>query len=179
MKKLAITIIALLCLCSSVQAAGLTVWGLTEQMTTVEDDNSLQGRVGYFLGTDAGGLEPFIGSVWRPRLEDTPQVIILGAVQHMADVIDPNSPIPYIPELFLQVLSEDISARPYIGGQFSINFIDRDSGFYGALAGVALKLDPAAKSELIFELSYDNTFGDLAGVSDSEFKGYMGFRIPF
>ena len=81
---------------SLVQAAGLTIWGLTEQMTSVNSDNAIVGRVGYDLSVgNGGGLEPFIGSVWRPR-DEAPQVITLGAIQHMPDLIDPNNPIPYL-----------------------------------------------------------------------------------
>ena len=179
MKRAILTIIVALCLCSAVQAAGLTIWGLTEQVSSVNGDNSLSGRIGYDLSlTDKGGLELFAGSIWRPR-EGEPQVVVFGAVQHLPDLIDPNSSIPWLPELFLTVISEDVQIRPYIGGQFSVNLIDEDAGTYGAIAGITLKLTPEDKSELVFEASYDNNFGDLAGVPDNELKGYMGFRIPF
>jgi len=181
MKRAILTIIAVLALCASVQAAGLTVWGITEQVSSVNGDNSLTGRIGYDMSlTDNGGLELFAGSIWRPReTQDFPQVVVLGAIQHMPDLIDPNSSIPYLPELFLTVISETVQIRPYIGGQFSINLIDEDAGTYGAIAGVTLKLTPEDKSELVFEASYDKNFGDLAGVPDNQLKGYMGFRIPF
>jgi len=179
MKRAILTIILALCLTVSAQAAGLTIWGLTEQVSSVNGDNSLTARVGYDLSlTDKGGLELFAGSIWRPR-EGEPQVLVFGAIQHMPDLIDPNSPIPYLPELFLTVISETVQIRPYIGGQFSINLIDEDAGTYGAIAGVTLKLSPDDKSELVFEASYDKNFGDLGGVPDNQLKGYMGFRIPF
>lgn len=180
MKRLILTIIAVLCLTVSVQAAGLTIWGLTEQLTTVEADNSLTGRVGYFLGIgENGGLEPFIGSVWRPRIDDVPQVITLGAVQHLSDLVDPNNSLPYIPDFFVSILNEDTVIRPYIGAQFTINFVDRDSGFIGFIGGVTVKLEEDARSELVFELGYNDTFNALAGVPDNEISGYLGFRIPF
>ena len=181
MKRVILSIILALCLCSAVQAAGLTIWGLTEQISSVDGDNSLSARIGYDLSlTDKGGLELFAGSIWRPReTQDFPQVVVLGAIQHLPDLIDPNSSIPWLPELFLTVISEDVQIRPYIGGQFSVNLVDEDSGTYGAIAGITLKLTPEDKSELVFEASYDNNFGDLAGVPDNELKGYMGFRIPF
>jgi len=163
----------------TVQAAGLTLWGITEQLSSVDQDNAITGRIGYDLSvTDKGGLEPFIGSIWRPR-DGTPQVVVLGAVQHLPDLIDPNSSVPFLPELFLMVISEDVQIRPYIGGQFSINCIDEDAGTYGMIAGVTLQISPEANSQLVFEASYDKNFGDLADVSDNRFKGYMGFRIPF
>ena len=179
MKRVILTIIALLCLTASAQAAGLTIWGLTEQVSSVNGDNSLTARVGYDLSlTDKGGLELFAGSIWRPK-DSEPQVLVFGAIQHMPDLIDPNSPIPYLPELFLTVISETVQIRPYIGGQFSINLIDEDVGTYSAIAGITLKLTPEANSELVFEVSYDKNFGDLGGVPDNQLTGYMGFRIPF
>jgi len=180
MRSVLMTIMVVLCLCASVQAAGWTVWGLTEQLTAVESDNSITARVGYFMGLgDTGGLEPFIGSVWRPRSEDTPQVITLGAVQHLPDLIDPNGPIPYISGIFTAVIAEEVVIRPYIGFQTTINLIDKDSGFIGIISGVTCKLTPDAQSEVVFEVSYDDTFQELAGVPDNELKGYIGFRIPF
>ena len=179
MKRAILTIILALCLTVSAQAAGLTIWGLTEQVSSVNGDNSLTARVGYDLSlTDKGGLELFAGSIWRPR-EGEPQVLVFGAIQHMPDLIDPNSPIPYLPELFLTVISETVQIRPYIGGQFSINLIDEDAGTYGAIAGITLQLSPEANSQLVFEASYDKNFGDLVGVPDQQLKGYIGFRIPF
>lgn len=179
MKKLILSIILTMCLCSSVQATGLTIWGITEQVSSVNSDNAITGRIGYMLGVgDAGGLEPFVGSVWRPK-ESTPQVIVVGAVQHLADLVDPNSSIPYIPALFASILNEDVEIRPYIGAQCTINLIDKDSGFIGLITGITVKLEPDAKSELVFELSYDKMFNDLEAVPDNEFKGYAGVRIPF
>ena len=178
---IAIALCCLIVMPTVTQAAGLTIWGLTEQISSVNGDNSLTGRIGYDMSlSDNGGLELFAGSIWRPReTQDFPQVVVLGAVQHMPDLIDPNSSVPFLPELFLNVISEDVQIRPYIGGQFSINLIDEDAGTYGAIAGVTLKLTPEDKSELVFEASYDKNFGDLAGVPDNQLKGYMGFRIPF
>ena len=179
MKRFLTVLLVSLLLCSTVQAAGLTVWGITEQMTSVNEDNSLTARIGYDMSlTDQGGLEIFAGSIWRPR-DGEPQVVVFGAIQHMPDLIDPNSSIPYLPELFLTVISEKVQIRPYIGGQFSVNLIDEDAGTYGALAGITLQLSPEANSQLVFEVSYDKNFGELEGIPDNQLKGYMGFRIPF
>jgi hypothetical protein len=179
MKRFLTVLLVSLLLCSAVQAAGLTVWGITEQMTSVNEDNSLTARIGYDMSlTDQGGLEIFAGSIWRPR-DREPQVVVFGAIQHMPDLIDPNSSIPYLPELFLTVISEKVQIRPYIGGQFSVNLIDEDAGTYGALAGITLQLSPEANSQLVFEVSYDKNFGELEGIPDNQLKGYMGFRIPF
>ena len=178
-RHLIITIAAMLMLCGSAHATGLTLWGLTEQVSSVDSDNAITGRIGYDLSVgDNGGLEPFIGSVWHPQ-DSTPQVIVVGAVQHFPDLLDPNGLIPYIPELFTTLINEDVAIRPYAGAQCTINLVDEDAGFIGAIAGVAIKLTPEATSELIFEASYDNTFSDLNDVPDNRLKGYMGFRIPF
>jgi len=181
MKKLLVLLIVVLGLLNTAQGAGLTIWGLTEQISSVNGDNSLSARVGYDMCvSDKGGLELFAGSIWRPReTQDFPQVVVLGAVQHLPNLLDPNGPIPYLPDLFLTVISDEIQIRPYVGGQFSINLIDEDAGTYGAIAGITLKLTPEDRSELVFEASYDKNFGDLGGVPDNQLKGYMGFRIPF
>lgn len=175
-------LIALICLmATSVQAKGLTVWGLTEQVTSVNSDNAITGRAGWMFGEgDNGGLELFVGSIWRVR-DSEPQVIVVGAIQHLPDLIDPNSvlSIPYISDFMLSIMNEDVTIRPYIGAQCTINLMDQDAGFVGAITGVAVKLTAMANSELVFEMSYDNTFGDLDTVPDNELKGYMGFRIPF
>ena len=79
-KRILITI-ALVCLMTMpVQAAGFTIWGLTEQANL---ETTVTGRIGYMLGVgDNGGLEPFIGSVWRVN-DSEPQVIVVGAIQHL------------------------------------------------------------------------------------------------
>ena len=69
MKKL-LLLMALMCLLvvPTAKAAGLTIWGITEQVSSVNEDNAITGRIGYDLSLgDKGGLEPFIGSIWRPR----------------------------------------------------------------------------------------------------------------
>jgi len=145
------------------------------------NDDALSFRVGYMLGIDSkgSGLEPFIGSVWRPKTDDIPQVLVLGAVQHLPDLVDPNGPIPYIPDVLTKLLNEDVVIRPYIGAQCTVNFIDRDTGFIGGIFGFAIMLEPEAKSQLIFEMSYDNAFNELNQIYDNELKGYIGCRIPF
>ena len=179
MKWLFSTIIVVALLCTSAQAAGFTVWGLTEQLTTVEADNSIAVRVGYDLSVgNRGGLEPFIGTVLYPRLE-APSVIVIGAIQHLPDLIDPNFPIPYLPDILLNVINEEVEIRPFIGIQATANILDHDSGFIGGLAGISIKLTPEAKSALIFEMSYDNTFNQLTEIDDNEFRGKVGFKIPF
>jgi hypothetical protein len=166
-------------MCVSVQAAGLTIWGMTEQVTSVNSDNALTMRLGYDLSlSDKGGLEPFVGFTWFPR-DDYPEVMSLGAVQHMADILDPNSNLPFLPDLLLLVITEDAVLRPYIGGQFTINFMDRDSGFFELIAGLDAMLQPDANSSMVFETSYGSMFGELSERADYEFIGRIAFKIPF
>ena len=179
MKRVILSIILALCLCSAVQAAGLTITAITEQYTSVNPDNSLQLLLGYDLSlTDKGGLEPFIGFTWYPR-DDYPQVISFGALQHMADILDSESNLPILPGLLLQVITEDAVIRPFIGGQFTINLLDRDAGFFELLAGAEIMLQPDANSSLLFMGSYGSMFGDLSGREDYEFIGKFGIKIPF
>lgn len=177
-KKWILAITLVLCLPMIAHAAGLTVSVLTEQAMSVNSDNALTARVGYYLGSENGGLEPFIGCVWFPR-EDTPQVITLGAIQHMADMLDLDSTIPVLPKLLLSIITEQAVMRPYFGAQCTINLIDRDVGFIEAIAGFSIKLTPEAKSTTIFETGYGSMFGDLSGRDDYELVTRIGFQIPF
>jgi len=178
MKKLLLILGIIILTCSMVQAAGLTVAVMTEQVTSVNSDNALTARLGYYLGNENGGLEPFIGCVWFPR-EDTPQVITLGAIQRLSDVLDPESQIPLLPGMLLKVITEDAVMRPYFGGQCTINLIDKDAGLIEAMAGVSIKLTPEATSSIEVETSYGSMFGDLGGRTDYEFITRIGWRIPF
>jgi len=173
-KRILITI-ALFCLMvTSVQAAGLTVWGLTDGAS-----QEYNGRVGYMLGSEArGGLEPFVGTSIFPN-DPTPSTLKLGAVQHLPDILDPNSPIPFIPGAFKMLFSGKITARPYFGGEATITFIDEDAGSYAALLGAKVKFTDEDPSEWIFETGYGNTFSALNEVPDNELFLRMGVRIPF
>jgi len=160
-------------------AVGWTVWGLTQQVNDIDGySNELAGRVGYSFDSGAGGLEPFIGSVWLPE-SGAPQVMTLGLILHSGDILDPNSPLPWVSDLLLVVLSEDMVARPYAGFQSTINLFDKDAGFSGAMTGVLVKTTPDAVAELVFEMAYDNKFLDWSDQSDNELRGYIGIRYPF
>ena len=184
MKRAILTIIAVqLCLCLSVQAAGPTVSIMTEQITNVDEGNSLTFELGYFLGVDSG-LEPFIGTKYWPRWDEEgdmepPSVVILGVRNHFKDVLDPNSIIPYLPEMLLMVLNEDIEIKPYIGLEFTANFIDKNAGFMAISSGVFVRTSPDSNSALRFGLKWNDTFGDLAGVRDNRLDYEMGLFIPF
>ena len=187
MKKLVLILIALVCtlFVPAVQAAGPTVSVMTEQFTSVNNDNSLGVEFGYFLGADGGaGLEPFIGTDWWPRWDDEgdmkpPSVVVLGVRNWFGDIIDPNSAIPFVPGVFLAVLNEDVEIKPYIGFRFSANLIDKDGGVMSIPAGITVKTSPESNSALRFEVRYNDTFGALNAVPDNRFDGYMGIYIPF
>jgi len=176
--------IALVCLMAiPVQAAGPTVSIMTEQIANVDKGNSLTVELGYFLGIDSG-LEPYIGTQWWPQWDEVgdiepPSVVVLGVRNHFKDVLDPNSIIPYLPDLLLIILNEDIEIKPYVGFQFTANFIDKNAGFMGLSSGILVKTSPDSNSALRFGIKYNDTFGDLAGVRDNRFDYEMGIFIPF
>ncbi len=176
MKKLITLIIITLCLTSAVQAAGLTIWTLTNQIASVDESNSIAGRVGYYFGSDNGGLEIFIGSTWHPR-SGVPQVVSGGLVEHLPDLIDPDNPTPWISDVLLAFIDEKAVARPYIGIEGTFNFLEKDVGYYGGMVGIAAKVTPKAMTEWVAEAGLIEPFGDWEGVR--EFRLKLGIRFPF
>ena len=175
---LIVAAIILLMGCGMVRANGFTVWGLTENKVGLED-NGITGRVGYQYDF----IEGFLGSTWRPTYDaegdiDPPQVFSLGVIAHMADVIDANSVIPWLPELLLTFINEEMVAQPYFGFQGSFN-LDQDAGFTGALVGIQTKTTADSKAAMVFEFAYNNNFLDLGAVADNEFVLNIGFRFGF
>ena len=186
MKKLILTILMVLCLCGAVQAAGLTVSVMTEQIANVDKGNSLGVEVGYFLGIDPAGpgLEPYVGCDWWPRWNeegemDPPSVAVLGCRQWFSDIVDPNSAIPFIPEIFLSILNEDVQIKPYVGFRFSANIIDKDAGLMSIPVGIAVRTSENSNSALRFEVRYNDTFGELSMVPDNRIDYYMGMYLQF
>jgi hypothetical protein len=155
----------------------IALWGLVEQTTA--GTNAVTGRVGYRLGW----IEPFLGSTWRPGYDagggvQPPQVISLGVLVYAPDLLDPNAPVPWLPDLLLRLLPQRMVARPYIGSQGSYNLIDSDAGFYGGILGLEAKLDPDARMALIVEGIYNNYFDDLGAVPEL-WRVNIGFRVGF
>lgn len=165
-------------ICTIARPADLTVSMMTEQAMSVDSDNAITARIGYYLGNENGGLEPFIGCVWFPK-EETPQVITIGVIQYLGDVLEDDSIVPILPELLLAVITEDAVINPYFGALCTINLLDQDAGLIEAIFGVNIKLTPDANSLLVFETGYGSMFGDLSGRDDHEFVTRLGFRIPF
>jgi len=183
-KRLLIAIVLCCFIVTPIFAVGPTVTFLTEQVARVDSSNELTLRAGYNFATENGGLEPFIGTQWRPRWDEEgdmepPSVVALGALYHFPDLIDPNNAIPYLPGFLSTIINPDVEVRPYMGYQMTINFIDKDSGLQDFLGGIRIKVTPESNTSLDFEIRYGDTFGDLAVVPDNRFNYYMGLTIPF
>ena len=180
MKRAILTIIAVLCLTASVQAEiGVTLWGLTEQ--DFGGANAITGRIGYQLGN----IEAFVGSTWAPKYKEgtremePPQVFSVGALYHYVDLLDVNSPMPWIPDVLLMVIPEDVVIQPYFGVQGTYNIVDTDAGFFGEIVGLQLKAKAEDKSSFIIEAQYNNAFNDLAGRNENQLVMYAGARFLF
>jgi len=185
MIKRALITIAIICMMivPAVKAIGPTVSFMTEQVTSVNKDNSLGVEVGYFFGVDSG-LEPYIGMDWWPRWDKDgdmapPSVIVLGVRNHFKDILDPNSAIPFLPDLFLTVINEDVEIKPFVGVRFSANIIDKNAGLMSIPVGLLVKTSPESNAALRFEIRYSDTFGDLNSVPDNKLDFYMGIWVPF
>jgi hypothetical protein len=163
-------------LTASVQASGLTLWSLTDQVTGIDERNSISGRLGYSFATENGGLEGFIGSTWYQD-EKYPQVMSLGIIEHLPDLVDPNNPLPWIPDVLVSLLNEDVHIGPYIGLMGTFQFIEEDAGMYGIIAGAKVKVSPNSLAEWVVEYRYIDPFGQLDGVEKSQLSA--GLRIPF
>jgi len=184
MKNLILSIVLLLSLTLSVQAAGLSASFLTEQVANVDGTNAIAFRLGYYLGAEEGGLEPFLGTDWRPNWNeegemDPPSVLAFGVINHFTDLVDSENKLPLIPDFFLGFLNEDVEIRPYIGTQFSINFPRKDAGFMGGLAGIKVRVYPKDRVLWLFEARYDDVFDALSAIPDNQLNAYFGLCYPF
>jgi len=175
-KKILI-VIALICLMTvQVQAAGLTLWSVAEKIVEVDESASIAGRLGYYFGSDNGGLEIFAGSTWHPESK-SPQVLSIGVIEHLPDLIDPNNPLPWIPNILLTFINEDVEVRPYAGLEGTFNFIEENVGYYGGVVGVLAKLTPNSRIQYGLEGSYKEGFGELEGLNKTQLSFVI--RIPF
>jgi len=181
MKKLVIILAALLAMFmgSAARANGLTLWGLTEQ-----DLGSTQRAISARAGYQYGFIEPFIGSTWRPDYDvkagqvKPPQVLSFGTLIHARDLLDPNNPLPWIPDLLLTFIPEDFVAQPYLGAQGTWNFFDKDAGFYGPIVGILAKTQAESKASFVAEAQWNKNFDDLNALPD-KFRLNLGFRFYF
>jgi len=178
MKKL--IVLLMLFVATICKGNGFTIWGLTEQDIS-GSQNAMSVRIGYQYES----IEAFLGSTWRPNYDtdtgeiEPPQVFSLGTVIHWKDLIDPDNPLPFIPDLLLKLIPENMVAQPYFGGQATFNLFEHDAGFYGAIIGLQCKTDIKNKSAFIVELDYNDNFKDLSAVPDNKFRLNMGFRFLF
>ena len=177
MKKLMLLMVALICLMTvQVQAAGLTLWSVADKIVDVDESASISGRLGYYFGSDNGGLEIFGGSTWHPESK-APQVLSIGVIEHLPDLIDSSNPLPWIPDILLAFVNEDVVARPYAGIEGTFNFIEENVGYYGGVVGVLAKLTPKSQIEYGLEGSYKEGFGELEGLNKTQLS--LVIRIPF
>lgn len=152
-----------------------TIWGMTSQ--DVDSRNvALTGRV----GAKYGYIQGFIGSTWRPNYDvesgeiKPPQVMTFGTITHMRDLLDPNNPLPWIPDTLLAMLPEKMVARPYFGGQGTWDLLDTDGSFYGPIIGVESKMSEDSKASLITEFQYNRYSGDMSALDDNEWSLNLG-----
>lgn len=143
----------------------------TEGVELVESGTSPNGKytvyeLQYTTETSTYSVEP-------------PQVFCLGLLRHTNDLIDPNSPVPWIPDILLTILPEDLVAVPYAGAQVTVGLFDTDAGFYGGIVGLLCKTNPESKSSLVLEAQYNKMYDDLAIVPDDEVRLNVGFRFYF
>ena len=140
---------------------------------------SITGRLGY-VHQDC--LEPFVGAVFWPNFkvdedqgEKKPDyAFAAGVAYHWVDLVDPDNPLPWIPDLLLTVIPENYEARPYIGGQC----LFKDDGALGGLIGLRCKANPEDTVCLKFEAQGHNTFRKLAAVPE-DLTFYLGFEIRY
>lgn len=184
MKKLILFLLLLMIVPTTAKAGdddGFKFWGLSEQ--SFDSESALIGRLGYQIGP----VEPFIGTSWVPKQNtetgeiDPPNLITLGGLVHLPDLIDPNAPLFGLQEVLLEFIPKNFESKPYFGWQGSWAIVDDDAGgFHGGVLGLKNKLSPDDEAAWIVEAQYNNFFADLNGLrDDDEFTIYFGLRIGF
>ena len=171
MKSLLLTLFLglTLLLGAKAEAAGLTLWSVTDQIVEVDNSKLVAGRIGYDFSIENEGLEIFVGSSWNLRY-DKPQTMSLGVINHLPDLIDPENPLPFIPDFLLTFVNQEIEVCPYLGLEGSFNFIDRDSGFYALLIGALAKVTPKSQIEYGLEGAYTQGFNELEGTDEYQLR---------
>ena len=171
MKSLLLTLFLglTLLLGAKAEAAGLTLWSVTDQIVEVDNSKMVAGRIGWDFSIENEGLEVFVGSSWNLRYEK-PQTMSLGVINHLPDLIDPENPLPFIPDFLLTFVNQEIEVCPYLGLEGSFNFIDRDSGFYALLIGALAKVTPKSQIEYGLEGAYTQGFNELEGTDEYQLR---------
>ena len=159
---------------------GFTIWQLTEKR--IDADSALLARIGYQMDS----IEPFIGTAWIPKQSgetgniDPPQMVTLGTMIHLPDLIDPNNPLPIIPQALLVFIPKDWIATPYIGWQGTWNFADDDAGYQTGMVGILAKTKPDSRLTFVIEADYNNFFGSVAPLTyDDEWILCLGIRLKW
>src|SRR4030042_1923039 len=190
MKNVA-TILIVLCLVGFAQAADVTFWGLAQQ-----DLDSRNNAVTARIGFQVEDIEPFIGSTWWPNYDQKieqipttnghlewgeiispPQVFSVGCIYPWMNLIAPNNPIPWIPDILIELVPEGMIANPYFGGQATVN-IDKDGIFADGIVGLLIQTEEKSKTSLVTELNYPDFGGQLSVLPDKWYLN-LGFRIRF
>lgn len=175
-KRILLTVVLSCLITAPTYAAGITLWSVVDRVTNVEKSESISGRLGYYFGSENGGLEAFIGSTWHPK-DKSPQVMSLGVIEHLPDLIDPNNPLPFIPDILLAFANQNIKACPYAGLESTFNFIDEDAGYYGGLLGILAKLSSTSQIEYGIEVACIKGFDALSDVEEIQLR--LTLRILF
>jgi len=191
MKRLILSILLVLLFCSCIRAGereGLAFWGLNGDDFSSESFLNL--RVGYefddFLFSEPNNsIEIFTGTTLIPSgIEsevgkfDPPNVLTLGGIYILGDLIDPNNSLPWINDALLALLPEKAVAKPYFGAQGTWQFIDDDGAYFGGIVGLLAKLNPNSFNDMVIEADYNNFFDGLSTLrQDDEFVISLGFRF--
>ena len=182
MKKVMVTIVVMLLCCGilwpGIARAGevsLTILG-TESFDWTQA--SVTGRLGY-VHQDC--LEPFVGVVCWPNFKvneaegekKIDYAFAAGVAYHWIDLVDPENPLPWIPDILLTMIPENFEARPYICGQC---LFKKDEGALGGIIGLRCKPNPEDTVCIKFEVQGHNTFRDLAAMPE-DLTFYFGFEL--
>jgi len=176
--RIAVLVVLTLYPLCTVSHAQLTIWGLASDEDLNNPGSAVTTRFGYQIGQ----IEPFVGSVWYndyptdPGEQEPPQVLEVGVLLHLPDLIDSNSPFPLLPDIILMAIPEGADARPYFGPCFTVNLLDKDSGKYGLKAGVEYKKSPDIPISIVMEVEYADYFGALSAIHDNELLFSAGVK---
>ena len=117
-------------------------------MTQTNGPSTFNARISYRIGL----LAPFIGT--EIRLRDKPDTFDFGTKVFSPDIVEPNA-IPILSDLLLPVLNESLVLQGYAGFHSTINVTNKGS-YYGSLAGIEAKDNPASPLSVIAELQLNN-----------------------
>jgi len=159
-----------LCLSLVAQAKDLdfTVWGGIETGNS-DATAAMSGR----LGLQSDNLEGFLGVTGWPQWDalnsklrsEPPIVFEVGGLYHFEDIVDVNSPVPWLPEILVGFLNPEVEARPYTG---IVTTVANKGSYYGTIVGLEMSTKPDSKVSTNIELQMNQVDGEVAeaGVTD-------------